>query len=200
MDTGSVQHPDRDVRQGGSEYKSLEYNRNCLPPVPGGGNTSGGSLQATDDGRVAFVSGETECPGTVQGVQGGDGDRVSGIPSTDASGESNIQENTLGNQGPWQRAMHLQYGFTNRWGTKELPHQGVSGMGGNMDGDAGSFLVPTCPGHCHYIGGGKSPPPIVPPMRYSGDLASTEWAALRLLLVRQRGREEPPTDGGRGDA
>ena len=72
-------------------------------------------------------------------------------------------------------------------------------MGGDTDGDAGSFISPECPGHRHYIGGGKPPPPLMPPMRHAGDLASNEQAATFHHPVRQGGGEESPTDGGRGD-
>ena len=46
----------------------------------------------------------------------------------------------------------------------ELPRQGVSGTGGDEDGDAGSFLPPACLGYRHHFGGWKTPPPTVPPM------------------------------------
>ena len=107
MATGCVHHPVRDVRQVEYEYQRWEDSRNDLPPVPGGRNTVGCGVRAADDGRRAFIPGETACMGTVHVVRGGHDNRVSGILSTDAAWEGNGQEVVLGNQVPRQRDMHL---------------------------------------------------------------------------------------------
>ena len=73
------------------------------------------------------------------------------------------------------------------------------GAGSDADRNAGPLLSLAFPGHRNYIGGGKTPPPPVSQVRHSGALASTERASSRHLRVRQRGREEALTDGGRGD-
>ena len=83
------------------------------------------------------------------------------------------------NHGSWKRSMHLQDSFPNHRGTKELPRQGVSGTGGNTDGNSVSFLSQACPGHIHCIGGGKPPPPTVPLMQNYGVLTITERASPR---------------------
>ena len=89
MATGSVQHPGRDVRQGGFEDQRWRYSRNGLPPVPGRRNTGGSGVRATDYGCAVFVLGDTACTGTLHGVQGGDGARVAGSPSTDSARKIN---------------------------------------------------------------------------------------------------------------
>ena len=76
---------------------------------------------ATDDGRVAFLPGETFCPGTVHGVRGGDGTMVAVSPSTDTAREVNGQETELGNHAPRQGAIHIQDDVFNCRATKELP-------------------------------------------------------------------------------
>ena len=48
---------------------------------------------------------------------------------------------------------------------------------GEADGDAGPIFPTACMGHRDYIGGGKSPPPIVTLVQHAGDLASAERAA-----------------------
>ena len=49
----------------------------------------------------------------------------------------------------------------------------TSGTDGNEDGNAGSFISPACTGYRHNFGGGKPPPPTVPPMRHPGILVYT---------------------------
>ena len=100
MATGSVQHPGRDVRQGGYEYQRQEDSWNGLPHVPGGGKTVVGGVQATDDRCRALLLGDIVCTGAVHGVRGGDGARVDGSPSTDAAQGGNRKYMTLGNHGP----------------------------------------------------------------------------------------------------
>ena len=51
----------------------------------GGGNTVRDGVQATDGGCGALLQVEIECPGTVNGVRGGDGYRFDGSPSIDAA-------------------------------------------------------------------------------------------------------------------
>ena len=142
---------------------------------------------------------ESACPGTVHRVRGGDGARGHGSPYIDAEWEGNMQETELENHGPRWGYMHLQDGFSNRHGTLELTRLGVSGTGGNTDGNTGSFFSPEYPGHCHHIEGGKPPPFMVPPVQHAGVLESTEQEATLHRPVRQGGGYELPMDGGRGD-
>ena len=60
---------------------------------------------------------------------------------------------------------------------------------GDKDGNAGTFYAPACPGHCGHFGGGKHPPPTVPPMRHTGPLAYTERKLYCHLTMRQRSGE-----------
>ena len=69
MATGGVKHPSRDDLQGG-------FKESGLPPVSGSRKTVGGGVQASDDGRGAFLQGKTSCPSTLLGVRGGDGVRM----------------------------------------------------------------------------------------------------------------------------
>ena len=62
-----------------------------------------------------------------------------------------------GNHVPWRGATYLNKGLPDRWGTAELPSQGVSGTGSDVDGDAGSFLPLESPGCRHNLEGGKPP-------------------------------------------
>ena len=68
---------------GRTEYQYQEDSRNGMLPIPGGGNAVGDSVQATDYGSGEFLLEEAAGLGTVQGVQGGDGARVDGIPPSD---------------------------------------------------------------------------------------------------------------------
>ena len=63
--------------------KGQEECRNGLPPVPGGENAFGGSVQATDDRIGAFLPGNAACLGTLRGVWGGYGVGVAGSPQKD---------------------------------------------------------------------------------------------------------------------
>ena len=56
-----------------------EDSQHVLPPMPGGRDPVGDSVQATDDGRGTFLPGATEGTGPVQGVGGGHGSGVFGV-------------------------------------------------------------------------------------------------------------------------
>ena len=59
------------------------------------------------------------------------------------------------------------------------------------------IYAPACPGHCGHFGGGKYPPPTVPPMRYAGTLAYTEQkATCHHTLSQGGGAEEAAVSGG----
>ena len=69
----------------------------------------------------------------------------------------------------------------------ELPSGVMPRTSGDEDGDAGKFSAPECPGHRGHFGGGKLPPPTVPPMRHAGTLSYTELKAPCHRTVRQGG-------------
>ena len=72
--------------------------------------------------------------------------------------------------------------------------------GSDAEGDAGLFISPSYPGHRDCIGGGKPPPPTVPPVQHADALASTERAEPFHRPVRQGVGEEATTGGGRVDS
>ena len=67
--------------------------------MPGGGDTVGGGVQETDDGRGTFVLGTTEGAGSVQGVRGRDGAWVSGGAHADTAWEGKGENTELGSHG-----------------------------------------------------------------------------------------------------
>ena len=69
-------------------------------------------------------------------------------------------------------------------------------MGCDAEGDAVSFIPPTCTVYRHHIGGEKPLPPMVPLTQHVGALACTNWDVPRFRTMRQGGREEAPTSGG----
>ena len=87
MAPGSLQHPGRAVRQDGPEYQHWKESWNGLSPVSGGRNTFGGGVRETDDVRGFFLPVESAYLGTVHGVRGGYGARVTGVPHAYASWE-----------------------------------------------------------------------------------------------------------------
>ena len=48
--------------------------------------------------------------------------------------------------------MYLQDVLPDLQGTAELPRQGVSGIGGDEDSDASSFIPTVCLGYRHHFG------------------------------------------------
>ena len=70
-------------------------------------------------------------------------------------------------------------------------------MSGKKDGDSGTFNALACPGHRGHSGGGKHPPPTVPPKRHAGPLVHTELKAPCHSTVRQEsGAEDAAVNGG----
>ena len=106
---------------------------------------------------------------------------------------------SIGKTPPRRGATYLKDSLPNHLRTLELPHQRVSGTGGDADNDTVSFLPLACTGYLHNIGGGKPSPPMVPLIQHIGDLGCTEWEAPHHCQVRQGGREEAPTAGGGRD-
>ena len=69
---------------------------------------------------------------------------------------------------------------------------------GYKDGYAGKFSALACPVHRGHFGGGKPPPPTVPPMRHDGPLAYTEHKAPCHRIVFQGGGAEEKAVSGLG--
>ena len=127
-----------------------------------------------NDGSGEFIPVETVGLGTVHAVRGGYGALVDGGPHADTAWQGSRGKKTLVNHSPQWGATYLQDGILDRRETVELPRRGVSRTGGDEDSNAGSFLPPVFPGYCHNFGGGKYPPPMVPPMRHAGALTYNE--------------------------
>ena len=89
------------------------------------------------------------------------------------------------------------HGLPGQWRLAELPSGGMPRTSGDKDGDAGTFSAPACPGHRGHFGGGKPPPPTVPPMLHAGPLVYTEQKSPCHRTVRQRsGAKEAAVSGG----
>ena len=127
MDPGGIQHPGRSVQRVGPEYQRQGDSRNGLPPVPGDRNAVGGSIQETYDGSGAFLTGEAEGSGTLNGVRGRDGAQVSDGPRAGAAWEGIGWETALGNHGPEWGATYLHNGLPDCWGPRKCPIEGCPG-------------------------------------------------------------------------
>ena len=82
----------------------------------------------------------------------------------------------------------------------ELTGWGFSRTSIDEDRDAGTFSSQAFPVYCGHFGGGKPPPPTVPPMRNAGTLMCSEREAPLHLPVRQGGGVEEKASGGGGTA
>ena len=87
MTPGGPHHSGRAVLKDGPEDQRREDSQNGMPPVPSGGNAVVGGVRETDHRSRAFLLGEAAVLGTVHGVRGGDGARVTGGPYADAAWE-----------------------------------------------------------------------------------------------------------------
>ena len=69
-----------------------------------------------------------------------------------------------------------------------------------MDCDKGALLVPASQGQCSDPGGGKHPPPMVPPVKDYGAVECPEWDTHTHSTVQPRlGAEEAGVSGGGGE-
>ena len=67
--------------------------------------------------------------------------------------------------------MDLSHGLTDQGSPVELPGGGMPRPSGEKDVNAGPFTAPARPGHHGHFGGGKPPPPTLPPMKHAGSPA-----------------------------
>ena len=81
----------------------------------------------------------------------------------------------------------------------ELTNGGKLRLSSDEDGNAGPFPAPECLGHCGHFGGGKPPPPTLPPMGHAGPPAYTEQKALYHCTVCQGSGLEEAADSVGGD-
>ena len=75
------------------------------------------------------------------------------------------------------RTTDVAHGLSGQGRPMELPSGGIPRTSVDEDGDAVTFFVPAYPGHRIYFGGGKYPPPMVPPIRHADPMAYTEQKA-----------------------
>ena len=98
-----------------------EDSRHGLPPVTGGGESVGGGVRDTDEGRGPVVQVAAEGKGSVQGARGGYGDGVSDGSHEDATWEGGGGETELVSHGPWRGTADIPDGLPDRRRTAELP-------------------------------------------------------------------------------
>ena len=165
--------------------------------MPGGGDPVVGGVLDTDDRRANLLPGAAEGTGAVQGVQGGYGGGIFGGAQDDTAWSSDRGDTEPKNLGHGGRSTDIPHGLPCQGRPTELPGGGMTRTSGNEDGDAGTFYAPACPGQHGHFGGGKHPPPKVPPMQHAGPLAYTERKAHCHCIVRQgRGSEEAAVSRG----
>ena len=145
--------------------------------MPGGGDLVGGGVWARDDRRGNLLPGATEGTGTVQGVRGGDGGGIFCGAQDDTAWASGRGDTELKNLGHGGRAEDILHGLTGQGRPAELPGGGMPRTSGDEDINVGTHSALECPGHRGHFGGGKPPPPTVPPIRHAGPLAYTERKA-----------------------
>ena len=133
----------------------------------------------------------------MQGVWGGDGGGVFGREQDDTAWATGRGETDLENLGHGVRSADVLHGLPGQGRLAELPGGGMPRMSSDEEADAGTFSTPACTGHRGHFGGGKPPPPTVPPMRHAGPLAYTERKAPCHRTVRQGSRaKEAAVSGG----
>ena len=113
----------------------------------------------------------------MQGVQGGDGNRIFGGSQDDTEWASGRGKMDLENLVHGGRAADVSHGLPGKGRPAELPCGGMPRTSIDEDGNAGPFPASEFPGHYGHFGGGKPPPPTVPLMRHDGPLAYTEQKA-----------------------
>ena len=145
--------------------------------MPGGGEPFGGGVQATDDGRRTHLPGAAEGTGAMQGLWGGGGYGIIGGAQDDTAWTSGRGVMDLENLGHGGKAAYVPHGLPVQGRPTDLPGGGMPRTSDNEDGDAGTFHAPACTGYRGNFGGGKHPPPTVPPMQHAGPLAYTERKA-----------------------
>ena len=135
-----------------------------------GGDLVGGGVRATDDGRGKLLPGAVKGTGALQEVQvGDDGWIIRGVHD-DTTWVSGIGDMDLENLSHRGRTANVIHGLTGQGRPTELPGKGMPRTSGYEDGDAGTSYAPACPGHRGHFGGGKPPPPTVPPVRHADTL------------------------------
>ena len=154
--------------------------------MQGGGDPVGGGVRATDDGRGKFLPEAVEGMGAVQGVRGGDDEWIDGRAHKETTQEVGGGDMELGNLGHGGRTVDVQHCLPGQGRPAEFPDSGIPRTSGDEDGDVGPFSAPEYQGHHGHLGGGKTPPPTVPPTQML-----VTWRALngRHLANEQCARE-----------
>ena len=119
---------------------------------------------------------------------GGDGGGIIDGSQDETAWASGRGETELENLVHGGRAADIIHGLPVQGRPADLPGGGMPRTSGDQDGDAGTFSAPACPGYRGHFGGGKHPPPTVPPMQHAGPLAYTERKAPCHRTLRQGSR------------
>ena len=141
-----------------------EYSQHGLPPLPGGGKSVRGGTREADNGGGPHLQGAPEGTGSLQGVRGGDGDRIYGESHDDSAWACGRGVKELQNPGHGGQATYILHGLPGQGRPAELTNGGMSGPSDDKDCNAGTLPAQSCPGHRGHYGGGKPHPPTVHPM------------------------------------
>ena len=165
--------------------------------MPGGRDPVGGGIWEKDDGVGPHIPGTSERKGLVRGLRERDGRGIIGITQGDAAWAVGRGAVDLGSFGHRRRAADVLDGLPNQGRAAELPSGGLTSPGREEDGDADALFQPACPRYRDHFGGGKPPPPTVPPMQHSGPMEGTKRQAPCHCTVRKgRGTKEAWYGGG----
>ena len=121
----------------------------------------------------------------MQRVRLDDGGGIPGESPDESTWEGGGDATELENPGRWGQTTDFPNGIPGEGRPAELPGEGMHGPSGDKDRDVGAIPAPECPRNRGHSGGGKSPPPMVYPMRYAGPPAGPEQQAPGHSPVRQ---------------
>ena len=98
----------------------------------------------------------------------------------------------------WRKATDVPDGLTNQGRDAELSSGGLPRPGRDKDGDADALFQLTFPGYCNHFGGGKPPPPTVPPIQNASPIEGTKRQGPRHRTVRKGSGTKEVSEGGGG--
>ena len=171
---------------------------NGLLSIPGGGDPVGGGIWEKDDGGGSHIPETSERKGPAQGLREIGGGGIIGITQGDVAWAGGRGAVELGSLGHGRRAADVPDGLPEQGRAAELTSGGLPRSGRDKDGDADALFQPVCPGYRGHFGGGKPPPPTVPPMRHSGPMEGTKRQAQCHRTVRKGCGTNEASDGGGG--
>ena len=178
--------------------KCREDSQHSLPPLPGGVEYVGGSVQEEGHRGRPHVQGAPEGTGIMQGVRGVDGGRITEESSDESTWEGGEDMTKMKNPGRGGRATDFLNDITSEGRPAKLPSGGIPGLSGDEDSNAGALTALACPRHRGQYGIGKPPPPTVRPMQHAGPLTGPErQSPCHIPVCQGSGAEEAAARGGR---